>query len=53
MECREVEELLAAYSLNALPPEEMAQMEAHVSLCPHCASIAAEYSQIADRKSVV
>lgn len=47
MECREIEELMAAYSLNALPPEEMAPVEAHLSLCPRCASIATEYSQVA------
>ena len=36
MNCKVVEELLPAYSLSALSPEEEALVEAHLDTCPWC-----------------
>ena len=47
MDCREVEELLPAYSLDALSPEEAREVEAHLEGCPFCAALQREHVQVA------
>lgn len=44
--CIELVELLTDYLEGALPPDEVAAVEAHLALCPHC-------QVYLDRKSVV
>lgn len=47
MNCKEVEELLPAYSLNALSPEEESVVEAHLDTCPWCPVQLREHMQVA------
>ena len=47
MDCREVEERLPAYALNALSPEEAGQVEAHLDACPWCTALLREHLQVA------
>ena len=46
MHCKEVEERLPAYALNALSPEEATLVEAHVDVCPWCATLLREHAQV-------
>lgn len=47
MNCEQAEELLGAYALDALPPDEMAAMRAHLSSCAEHAAMAAELRAVA------
>ena len=46
MDCKEAEELLPAYALNALSPEEEALVEAHLDACPWCVTILQEHREV-------
>ena len=46
MDCRETEELLPAYALNALSPQEEASVEAHLETCPWCPGLLREHIQV-------
>ena len=39
MDCREIEDLLPAYALNALSPDEVALVDSHVESCPWCVAL--------------
>jgi hypothetical protein len=43
----EIEELLGAYALDAVEPEEAAEVEAHLGTCPRCASEVASHREVA------
>ncbi|MBN2053827.1 zf-HC2 domain-containing protein [bacterium] len=43
MNCHKAEALLAAYADNALPPEVAEEVRRHLSGCPACTGLAAEY----------
>lgn len=45
MSCDEVRELLEAYALDALEPDERARVEAHLSTCAECRAVAAGYAE--------
>jgi len=47
LDCKEAEELLPAYALNALSPQEAASVEAHLDTCPWCAALFLEHVQVA------
>ena len=47
MDCREAEELLPAYALNALSPDEITLVEAHLDRCPWCKTLLREQVQVA------
>ena len=47
MDCRQVEELLPAYALNALYEDEAALVEAHLATCPWCPALYLEHVQVA------
>ena len=47
MDCKEAEELLPSYALNALSPEEAAQVEAHLDTCHWCAALFREHVHVA------
>lgn len=42
MDCNEIRELLEAYALGVLDPEEQAQIELHLNECPECQRLATE-----------
>lgn len=42
MTCTEIEELSGAYVLDAVTPEERAEIEAHLDSCPHCIQLIKE-----------
>lgn len=43
----EVEELLGAYALDAVDPDEAAEIEYHLSTCPRCRAELAEHREVA------
>ncbi len=43
----DIEELLGAYALDALEPDERALVEAHLEHCPRCAAEVAEHHEVA------
>ena len=47
MDCKEAEELLPAYALNALSVQEMVLVEAHLETCTWCAPLYWEHVQVA------
>ncbi len=47
MDCKEVENLLAAYALNALSADEEALVEEHLDTCPWCPALLREDAQVA------
>ena len=47
MECREAEEILPSYALDALEPEEAALVEAHLDTCPWCPALLQEHLHVA------
>ena len=47
MDCRDIEELLPAFALNALSPDEAALVESHVESCLWCAALVRENLQVA------
>ena len=47
MDCKDVEGLLPAYALDALDPQETAEVEAHLDTCPWCAALMREQVQVA------
>ena len=47
MDCRQAEELLPAYALSALSPEEASLLEAHLGACPWCGALLREHMQVA------
>ena len=47
MDCKQVEELLPGYALNALGPEEAASVEAHLETCRWCPPILREHIGVA------
>ncbi len=47
MTCTEIEELLGAYTLDAVTPEEREAIEAHIAQCPNC------MQQLKEMRSVV
>ena len=47
MNCREAEELLPAYALNALGAEESALVEEHLDTCPWCPTLLREHAEVA------
>ena len=46
MDCRQVEELLPAYALNALGGEETDMVEAHLDACPWCTNLLREHLHV-------
>jgi anti-sigma factor RsiW len=44
---REIQELLGAFALDAIDSGEAAQVEAHLGVCPHCASEVASHREVA------
>ncbi len=46
MECKEAEDLLPAYALNALTSEEVSQVEAHLATCLRCSALLQEHLQV-------
>ena len=47
MDCKEAEESLPAYALNALSPQEEALVEEHLDICPWCSTLLREHMQVA------
>lgn len=47
--CEEVEDLIPAYAIGALDPEEMAAVNARLAACPVATAELATYSKLADR----
>lgn len=43
----QVEELLAVYALDAVDPDEAAEIEKHLAECPHCRAEVAEHREMA------
>src|SRR5690606_4393398 len=43
----EIAELLGAYALDAVEPEEAAAVEAHLAVCPRCAAEVADHREVA------
>ena len=43
----EIEDLLGAYALNAVEPDEAALVEAHLAECPRCRAEVAEHREVA------
>ena len=43
----EIEELLGAYALDALEPDERALVEAHLETCPRCSAEVAQHHEVA------
>ena len=48
MNCQELEELLGAYALEALSPEERQAADAHLATCPKCARTVHQLQAIVD-----
>lgn len=48
MTCTELEELLGAYVLDAITPEERETAEAHIAQCPRCTQLLQEMSAAVD-----
>ncbi len=48
LHCDELADLLPAYALEALPPDERALVEVHVATCPACRALLAEYQAVAE-----
>ncbi len=48
MTCTELEELLGAYVLDAVTPEEREAVEAHLAQCPHCTQLLQEMRAAVD-----
>ena len=46
MDCREAEELLPGYALNALSPQEEASVESHLEICPWCPGLLRENMRV-------
>ncbi|MCI0727860.1 MAG: zf-HC2 domain-containing protein, partial [Chloroflexi bacterium] len=44
--CEKIEELLEAYALGALEPDERQLVERHLSDCPKCRQLLAEYEEM-------
>ena len=42
MTCTEIEEIIGAYVLDAVTPEEREAVEAHIAQCPRCVKLAQE-----------
>ncbi len=53
MDCRAVEELLPAYALSALAPEEEEVVEAHLGSCPWCPALLRDQLLVASALSGV
>jgi hypothetical protein len=49
MDCARTRELLEAYALGALEPDEHAEVEHHLERCPECRELAEELEAIASR----
>ncbi len=47
MDHAEIQELLGAYALDAVEPDEAAQIERHLAGCPQCAAEVASYREVA------
>lgn len=47
MDCREAEELLPGYALDALSPEEVASVDGHLRGCPWCPALLEQHLQVA------
>ena len=47
MNCEEIENLLPAYALDALDPEEALEVERHLENCPWCSALAREQREVA------
>lgn len=48
MTCEEIEELLGAYALGALPEEERTAVEAHLAQCSDCVQQVREFQEVVD-----
>ena len=48
MTCTELEELLGAYVLDAVTPEEREAVETHIAQCPHCIQLLQEMRKAVD-----
>jgi len=46
MNCEQIQPLLEAYALNALNPDEQAQVEQHLAACPTCQRLLNEYTEV-------
>jgi len=46
MNCEQIRDLLEAYALDALDPEERATVEAHLAGCDDCRALAEEYAEL-------
>ena len=49
MNCNEADEMMGAYALDALPPNEIEAMRAHIATCPAHAAAVAELRAVAAR----
>ena len=47
MDCKEIEELIPAYVLDALSPEEALRVEGHLDRCPWCSLLVREQQEVA------
>lgn len=47
MDCKQAEELLPVYALNALSLEETSRLEAHLGACPWCPALLKEHMHVA------
>lgn len=51
-ECEEVRELLGAYALGALDPDEQTTVSSHLAMCPACRAEAASYASVVEALGV-
>ncbi len=53
MDCREVEDSLSAYALDALSADEALEVERHLEVCPFCTALLREHTHVAASLAMV
>jgi hypothetical protein len=53
LHCNDTADLLPAYALDALDPEEMRAVRTHLAACPRCRAELADYNQVVDALGTV
>ena len=58
MDCREVEDLIPAYALDALSPEEALEVGSHLEGCPFCGALlreqgSADLADLAEMRALI
>jgi hypothetical protein len=48
MNCEQIRDLLEAYALDALEPDERTAVETHLANCDNCRALAAQYAEVVD-----